>query len=112
MRGGSVRHRRAESDTGRSGRVELSGCVGTGLMLPEPVVTCLVTWACAGTVLGSAAYETKSTMLMHSICAWSARSDDALNEGSYSREPLVCGLPGEAEFFCERGHPRAVATLE
>ena len=50
--------------------------------------------------------------LRHGICAWSARSDDSLDEGSYSREPLVCGLAGEAELFGERGHPRTVATLE
>jgi hypothetical protein len=54
----------------------------------------------------------ESAVLMHGICAWSARSDDSLNEGSYSREPLVCGLAGEAEFFGERGHPRGLATLE
>ena len=43
MPGGSVRHRRAESDTGRSGRAGLSGYVGPSLLLPEPVVTWLVT---------------------------------------------------------------------
>ena len=43
MRGSSVRHRRTESDTGRSGRPELSGCVRPGLVQADPVVTWLVT---------------------------------------------------------------------
>jgi hypothetical protein len=43
MRGGSVRHRRAGSDTGRSGRPELSGCVRLSLVQAEPVVAWLVT---------------------------------------------------------------------
>lgn len=112
MHGSSVCRRRAESDTGRSGRPELSGCVGTGLVLPEPVITWLVTYLARARLLGYADCTTNLPCSGTGICAWSARSDDSLDEGSYSREPLVCGLPEEAELFGERGHPRTVATLE
>jgi hypothetical protein len=43
MRGDLVCLRRAGSDTGRSGKPELSGCVRPGLVQADPVVTCLVT---------------------------------------------------------------------